>query len=663
LVRCALILGLLASAWLCQDLGAVPFWLDSGELAAAGGELGIMHPPGAPGLALIFHLATVLPIATLAWRIAWANAILASLALACLVVLLQRRGARWWWSSALVFYALAGLTFARQARVVEIYAYGCALLMGWLVCVDPLRRQSPQYDVLGGLIAGLGALGFADLRLMFLPVLPLWLFHLHRCNRLALLRAVVGLSLATIIGLSLALISARAPFSDWGQPDNLQRLWDHVQATSIREAYADKMGWPAAGEILHNAQRFLSRLAGDLGSTGLALALVALLASWIYGPNRRAIALVAWIVACELGYSVLLNPMGEVDRQCGIPLYLVVALILGATPLLFAIRRPASVQAMMAASLVLLAVTLWPVQNADRPALRSWFPSYWFKHATSPLPVGALVLTQSDDFAAQAIASRVFEGWRPDLVILPAQHLYRRTPQAAARDPRLKLAWDLAHHGQNESERVARLVEKWPGAVALEQGGSGLFAGLKLPSAGWEPPLAIARWSSTPSQQKWLLWGLRWAEHDEDKLRLTRAWLAYVRERAMRGSRTELLAVEAEISLLLRDVTPFHVGAMNSLAAVWDRLGYTDKALALSEAVLEIDPRSSAARSNWARIHMRQKGEFSQAIDVLETGLRYQHNDAILLRELVRLCQPVASANDQRCQRWRATQHKAADEP
>ena len=61
-------IGLVAFTWLAWGVSPAHYWLDSGELTAAGVELGVAHPPGIPGLIPIMHLATIVPMGSLGNR-------------------------------------------------------------------------------------------------------------------------------------------------------------------------------------------------------------------------------------------------------------------------------------------------------------------------------------------------------------------------------------------------------------------------------------------------------------------------------------------------------------------------------------------------------------------------------------------------------------------
>src|SRR5262245_38313510 len=71
------------------------FWLDSGEIAAAGAVLGVMHPTGVPGYVPLLHLATALPLGSLGLRMAIVSSACMAGAIGLLLAMLRRRDVHW----------------------------------------------------------------------------------------------------------------------------------------------------------------------------------------------------------------------------------------------------------------------------------------------------------------------------------------------------------------------------------------------------------------------------------------------------------------------------------------------------------------------------------------------------------------------------------------
>ncbi len=252
-------------AFVVLALGASPAWawLDAGELAAAGYDLGVAHPPGAPGLLVLLRLSTLLPLGTLGLRMALVSCALAAAAL-------ERRGAPPALAATLGLWVLAGLTFVRQARVVEVYALGAALLVVVLWGLDPAVSEAKRTGrrLVAVAAATWAAWCFGDLRLALGPlVLVLWI-RAWRARAPRARWAPVGTAWASLVILALPLASIGAPELDWGDPDTLGAMIDQLAARSIREAYADEIlpvSW--AAWALHG-RGVLERLAEDLGAPG-----------------------------------------------------------------------------------------------------------------------------------------------------------------------------------------------------------------------------------------------------------------------------------------------------------------------------------------------------------------------------------------------------------
>src|SRR5262249_8231236 len=62
-------------------------FVDSGELILAANNLGIAHPPGFPLYVILAHLATLVPIGSIAQRVNFASALFGALAVTLLMLL------------------------------------------------------------------------------------------------------------------------------------------------------------------------------------------------------------------------------------------------------------------------------------------------------------------------------------------------------------------------------------------------------------------------------------------------------------------------------------------------------------------------------------------------------------------------------------------------
>ncbi|MEX1361744.1 MAG: DUF2723 domain-containing protein [Nannocystaceae bacterium] len=632
-MRAPVIVGWLAFAVLTWGASAAHFWLDSGEIGAAGFDLGVAHPPGAPGLLPLLRLCGLVPLGSLGFRMAVLSCARGAVAVALVVAVLQRRGAGWALSSVVGVWVLAGLTFVRQGRVVEIYALAAALLMVTLWGLDP--RVQPEQRT-GRRLLAVGAATwaawcFGDLRLALGPLLlVVWLVAWRERAAWARWAPPVA-AMASLVVITLPLGSVGGPEVDWGDPETLGAWIDHLGARSIREAYADEILPSSASLWWLNAAGVLERLAQDLGGPGVVVAAVCVGLLWRRTATPRADRGVAagmtWLVGVELLYAAGINPMGGEDRQTGLVLGPLAALAVGEVVRRWLGDRERLRWAVLPLMSVVLVLPPALSSVPDAQVTRSWSPHGWTRAALAQLPPGTLLLTQSDDLAAGTLSARLLEGARPDVLSIPAQHLYRPTPQAALADPRRAAIWQAAHEGDTEAARIEAAIEAHrPGPVALELPRTGLFAKVGWQGAVGSLPLRISGPGSGDERgpeavvpraevEAWL----PRLPTRVDRHRLALALAGWARARALDDGAIGLAGATLELSL--SQVDDRHASAMVTLAALRDRVGDRDGAIALTRAALQLEPGRQAALLNLSLYLSRDPATLDEAIALAERAV------------------------------------------
>lgn len=622
----------LAFAWLSIGASPAHFWLDSGELSAAGHELGVVHPPGTPGLVLLLRMSAWLPLGTIGFRMALVDCALGAAAVVLVGVVLARHGAsrplRW----GAAAWVLAGLTFGRQCRVVEVYALATALMMVALWGFDPAieraRRTGPR--LLGTFAAVWAAWSFGDLRLALAPpVIIAWCIDLRRGRAWARWAPLCVVTASAML-VALPLASVTGPWMDWGDPQTAGRLWSHLQAESIREGFADEILPASAAMWRLNAGEAIARLSEDLGAPGLVLATAALVLQawtrpWRGSPDARtrrvdrAIALgLSWIVAVEAFYIVGINPMGGVDRQTGIVLAPIAALLVGRVLATWLSGRPRLGWAILPLT---GAVTIGPallVSAGDVAVTRSWGPPAWTRGALAQLPPGSLLLTQSDDLSAGLAYASVVEGARPDLVFAPAQHLHKPAPEV---EPRRRAPWDAAAAATTEHERIEAAIAAHVGVVALEHPTQGVMARVRFWSDRGAVPLAIGASSGEPTAIPFrpdpvdsIAHWLPRLPTDLDRRRLAIALAQQARGRIkVEGDAVGAMRI---LELVVQQVE--YPSALVALAALRDRFGDAPAAIALTRRALELEPGRSVALTNLALYLARDPSTRAEALALAE---------------------------------------------
>jgi hypothetical protein len=684
IVRHEFVLAALVFVFLVSGASPAHFWLDSGEIAAAGAVLGVMHPTGVPGYVPLLHLATAIPIGSLGFRMAMVSSACVAGAISLLLSMLRRRDVHWTLMWVIGLWLPLGLTLVRNARVVEIYGFAALLLIATLWGFDPAVSKPKQLSrrCIGVFAAVLATWGFGDLRLALVPAVVLaWALAWRRAEPWARW-APLAVALASLVVLTLPLASARGTIADWGNPQTWPLIWDHVQARAIRDSFARELGGMGVRAWGLQLRLAALRLVEDLGPFGL-LAAVAALAFGLTrplslhardrkqgGPDKKHLAefvdddhrllrLVAWIVLVELVYAVAINPMGGRDRQTGLALCLLAALALA----LGVHRLTADRPPLRWVALPLLGCALWlPTvfeSFEDLHATRSWAPHDWTREVLARTPSDALILSQSDDLSAGLVAARALEGARPDVVAIPAQHLYRVPSEWQRGTPRRAAVWNAAAGGEDDASRIAAVLSAWHGAVVLESPTTMVLAGVALPGDG-EPPIWIA---TMPPEPDALPAGvmpdhdplaeavLRWSPrltNPVDRERLADALALWISGEHTRAPESPLRWLRAErgYQMILSEVDPDHARSLVGLGAVRDRFGETDEAIELTRRAIELDPERSTALGNLAMYLSRDAATLDEARELAELAVELAADRAGAWGRLQMVCEAQA---DQAC--------------
>lgn len=242
-------LGLLAAFLLLYLITLCPtvYLGDSGEIALAISQGGIVHPPGYPLFTLLGRLAIALiPFGEVAFRVGCVTAAAAALTVASLYWLAREIGTGRLAAAMTASMLGVSFTFWSQATRVEMYSLHTFLVtLAFIGAVRYRRRGCLSCLALTALAGSLGLAHHLTIVLIAPALLLLCGQRLWRDPGLGR-RLAVTLPLL-LIGPSLYLllmISASAdPLHCWGRPTNLALLWNHVSARIYRSALQPPEWW------------------------------------------------------------------------------------------------------------------------------------------------------------------------------------------------------------------------------------------------------------------------------------------------------------------------------------------------------------------------------------------------------------------------------------
>ena len=256
-------------------------WLDGGELVASAWDLGVSHPPGQPLPSLLWRLAMLAPVSSIAHRatlVSCVCVVAACLPLALLLRMLtgplQRsveRAAPWLVGAPV----LLGVAVWTQAVRAEVYAIQLLLALGVVAASVACHRGEPAERFRASLaVGGLLALSGATHPLLAIALVPAALVGLVGALRESRPRRVVSLALFAAGAAStlayLPLRSAARPAFAWGMPHTPEGL---VAVLSGR-AFAQNFSPSDAGNLAHNLGVVARVVWADSGPGLLLLAVV-----------------------------------------------------------------------------------------------------------------------------------------------------------------------------------------------------------------------------------------------------------------------------------------------------------------------------------------------------------------------------------------------------
>jgi len=293
--------------------------VDSGELILACASLGVAHPPGFPLYTMVGHLFSLIPVGSVAFRLAAMSAIFAAVT-AALVALAVGELASWSRRregpadgrsrlALRVAQVGAGLTFAfsstlwSYATVAEVYSLNLALVAASMWLLLRWRRGGAQAPIPWGvgLLVGLG-LGVHHVTvLLAVPGLIAFVTASGGWRALAprRLAPAAGGAFAGLLSYAyLPLAASRHPVLNWGNPSSLDHFWWHVSARQYQVNLFAGSFEQASRNLADLARSALVEL------NPLAMVIVAVGLVWLWRRDRAVLWLASLVVLVGVAYAV-----------------------------------------------------------------------------------------------------------------------------------------------------------------------------------------------------------------------------------------------------------------------------------------------------------------------------------------------------------------------
>lgn len=511
----------LAAAFAAYGLTLAPTvtLVDSGELVAAARALGVAHPPGFPLYVALGHLASRVPLGSVAERLNAFSAIAAALAAAALVLVVGRALRTGEGPSARGFTAagpaaLAGLllgfghTLWSYATVAEVYALTTLALVALLGLALAARRTEsagPWFALAAALGASTGThhvtIALAVPSLLVLTWTPLR----RRGPRFGAALAATAAAAAVVVYLYLPWAAARGAFPAWGDPRTAERFFWHVSGRQYQAFLT-----PSADSVAAEAGALVSSLLREFGPPWFpaALALAAYGFVRLYRHDRTLFAALALLVGLDVLYALAYTIAEDKDAYY---LPAVVALSaaagVGAAGLLARLSRRRSAWAAAACAIPLAAV-LHHRTSLDRS--RFWVAQDYARDALGGVAPDGVLLTADWQLYSPLLYFQEVERWRPDVMAvdvsllrrswyveqLRARHRARWEPLRAETDAFLEdlRAWEHDPGAfERDAARTRRINDRFQAMVVALARSRGTVATNEVVIASSSPDPALAQ--------------------------------------------------------------------------------------------------------------------------------------------------------------------------
>lgn len=448
---------------------------DSGELILAAYGLGVAHPPGVPLWVMLAHVASLVPIGSVAVRINFSSAIFAALACAMLTLVVAellftasffaaarrrnkgaRQGSNIENSSAgglLVFAPAVGagllMAFSRTlwayATITEVYALNAMLVLLIFFFVVRWRRRiietrtdsraavatQDRWIYAAAFVFGL-AMGVHHVTVgLTLPAIAVLVYRTEGLkffiSRRLLYAALISIGALILIYSYLPWAASRSPAMNWGNARSLQEIWWHITGRQYRVFFSFSSSIMGAQFV-----EFCRMALREFGFPWLPLTLLLALGGLVSANKRDPTAFwfLLLIIIADLGYCLSYEIAEDKDAYY-LPAFISIAIAAGLgvhwlIQLTASRRLPIWTSYLAAATAIVLTSATgfaanWPFDNRKHDFIADDYVENLF----STIAPDGLLLTQDWQVVSPMFYVQEIERRRADLKVVDINLLRR----------------------------------------------------------------------------------------------------------------------------------------------------------------------------------------------------------------------------------------------
>jgi len=643
---------------------------DGGELLAAAHGFGVPHPPGYPlWLLLAWTADHVLPLDSVAFKITTMSLVFSALANAIfLAVTLKTIRSRVAAVTGASLFAVS-LTHWTQAVIPEVYALNiCFFALCALLLVRLAERRTAGRLLLLAFVTGLSctnhttAVPIAAVIAVGALLIAPSLFKRPGVVALALLLGVAPIAL----NLVLLVASRHQPYVDWGNPESLPALWNHMTRGQYSGMETEHRAASSYADYLRRLGNLWHWMTRQFGGTWVLLLPALGFLPLTFRQTGLWLYLTISSLLCTIGVTRYMQyefgrehlyavTMFWIPPAMTLAWYAAGALdvLLLADRRMLQLSRPATRRAATAGAVVALsALVAVPAVRDYRLSDRSGTTLIRdFGHALlSVMEPGALYFPSSDHSTFSVLYQRGVLGYRTDVTLADKYGRIERELYEPFLDDSDRERLEALPGEKRRAIIESVLIRKWPGPVyfankrdmvdvpdrTLEPVGP-LFRVMTAEEAAawWKPaddggpPPGLAIWDGLQP-----LIDVPSAQLVDLTVQMVHGDLLYLRGFAQlrAGHLDEAIASWDEID---GDLAPLKE-LFNNCGSALGEHGRSEEALAFYRRALGEDPHYVTALRNTASVH-KSRQEWGRAITALRTLVEVDPHPREARLELARL--------------------------
>lgn len=415
------------------------YFIDSGELGAAASNLNIAHPTGYPLFTLIGNLFSKLPIASKIYNLNLMSAVFGALAsfmlykLLSLLVIQFRTNLDKKQSQKLTdeilnkiclgcsLIAAFGLTYWNSSNVIEVYSLHIAIFVSTIYFFLKAIFENGGDNIVDVNLmtsAFLIGLGFSN-HMSTAYLIPgfAYLYFSVYGGKIDSIKALAVLFVPMLIGLSAyiyILIRANSAEFSWGNPNTIERLWNHVTA----KEFSRRM-FSSSESVSSQLGKFFALYPKEFGYLPIVMAIPGIL--MMFKESKKIFVFTALLFLTTVLYSINYN---IIDIETYFLLAFVVTTIwicFGMTAILLSYE---SLSKVLSTMFMLMFVIPLAMNYSGASKAKDYAVKDFVENVYASAPENSIIFTKLWDFVVSpSLYLQSVENLRKDLTIIDKELL------------------------------------------------------------------------------------------------------------------------------------------------------------------------------------------------------------------------------------------------